>query len=125
MFNKKFTNKDEAALFWFKYGLKVIPIIPDTKQTAVKWNKWLNGLSLKKIAEYWKKHPNHEVGFIVSEDIIVFDADSPESIVALAELEARFGVKPMLVVKTAKGEHHYYRRAKGTVAKSDAHSTSE
>lgn len=125
MLDKQFTNKVEAALFWFRFGFKVIPIIPDTKSTAVKWDEWLDRLSPEKIAEYWKKHPKHEIGFIVGEDIIVFDADSPESIDALAELEARFGVKPMLVVKTAKGKHHYYRRAKGIFAKSDAHSTSE
>jgi hypothetical protein len=71
------TRYNQAALYWFKFGFNVIPILPDAKKTAVKWDPWLKELSIEKIAEYWSKHPDHEVGFIVGDDIIVFDADSP------------------------------------------------
>ena len=53
----------------------------------------------------------------------MFDADSAQSIAALEALERKFNVLPKLVVRTRKGVHHYYRRAAGTFAKSDAHST--
>lgn len=119
----RFKNFRDAALFWFKFGFNVIPIAPDSKCTALKWDPWLKNLSSKKIELHWFEHPEHQVGFILGEDIIAFDADSPESIAALAELEQKQGVVPKLVVKTKKGMHHYFRRAKGTIAKSDSHST--
>jgi len=112
-----------AAFYWYGYDLDVIPIVPGTKQTAVKWDPWLNVLDPQKINEYWTANPNYELGFIVGEDMIVFDADGPESLAALTEKESRFGITPKLVIKTNKGEHHYYRRAIGTLAKSDSHST--
>ena len=115
----------QSALDFLDFGFKVIPIIPVAKQTAVKWDAWLDGLSSAKVNTYWSAHPEHEVGFIVGDNIIVFDADSPESIVALAMLEQSFDLTPNMVVKTAKGEHHYFKRAEGTFAKSDSHSTQE
>lgn len=112
-----------AAFYWYGYDLDVIPIVPGTKQTAVKWDPWLNVLAPQNINEYWTANPNYELGFIVGEDMIVFDADGPESLASLTEMESRFGMTPKLVIKTNKGEHHYYRRATGTLAKSDSHST--
>lgn len=112
-----------AAMYWFGYDFNVIPIGPASKITAVKWDHWLDGLSPLTIKDYWTEHPDHELGFIVGDDIIVFDADGPESVAALAEIEASSGMTPKIVVKTSKGEHHYYRRAADTVAKSDSHSS--
>lgn len=114
-----------AAMYWYGYGFKVIPLIPVTKKPAVTWDKWLDSLDPENINEYWVKNPRHELAFIVGDDMIVFDADAPESVAVIAELEARFSVTPSLVVKTSKGEHHYFRRAEGTVAKSDSHSSVE
>jgi len=119
----KWISNHAAALFWFDYGLQVIPIVPGTKVTAVKWDQWLVDLCREKIKEYWEKHPNHELGFIVGDDMIVLDADSLESMEALMKIEAIYSLIPKLVIKTTKGRHHYYRRAKGTIAKSDSHST--
>lgn len=115
-----FTN---AASMWRDYGFDVIPIIPNTKFPAVKWDPWLPKLSNTTIAAHWGNHPDHEVGFIVGDNIIVFDADTPASIAALTAIELRFGIQPNLVVKTKKGEHHYFLLASGTCAKSDSHST--
>ena len=112
-----------AAIYWHTFGFSVIPIIPGTKLPAVKWDPWLATLSQETISTYWAKHPDHEVGFIVGDDVIVFDADSPESIAALAELEKTFDVSPSLTVNTSKGQHHYFRRASDTYAKSDSHNT--
>ena len=77
----------------------------------------------KALHDHWTAHPDHEVGCIVGDDIIVFDADGPESIKALVDLEQQHGLTPRLVVTTSRGEHHYFRRAEGSHAKSDAHST--
>jgi hypothetical protein len=111
-----------TAFYWYGFGLSVIPIIPGKKQPAVKWS-WVDGQSTEEINNHWTKHPDHEVGYIVGDDIIVFDADSPAAIAALAELEKMFDMTPCLTVTTKNGEHHYYKRAPGTFAKTDSHST--
>lgn len=118
-----FASYRKAAAYWFNFGFNVIPIIPGKKIPAVKWDSWLDGLSNEKIAKHWARNPGHELGFIVGDNIIVFDADSPESMAALAEIEKAFDLTPNLVVKTNKGTHHYYIRAHGAYAKSDSHST--
>ena len=63
-----------AAIYWHSFGFSVIPIIPGKKQSAVKWDAWLDGLSTEKIKTHWGKHPDHEVGVIVGDDVIVLDA---------------------------------------------------
>ncbi len=115
----------EAALTWYRFGFQVIPIGPGSKVTSVKWDPWLDGLSEEKIAKYWADHPDHEVGFIVGDDLIVFDADTPKAIKSIDLIERSHGAPPLLTVKTSRGEHHYFRRAEGTYAKSDSHSTEE
>lgn len=115
----------EEALRWYTFGFRVIPIKPNTKITAVKWDPWLEDLSPEKIRNYWAEHPNYEIGLIVSDDLIVFDADSPKAIVALGQIEEAFDLVPSLTVKTSRGAHHYFRRAIGAFAKTDAHSTAE
>lgn len=119
----KFANYRKAAAYWFNYGFNVIPIIPGKKIPAVKWGPWLDGLSNEKIAKHWARNPDHELGFVVGDNTIVFDADSPASMAAIAEIEKAFGLTPNLVVKTRKGSHHYFKMAQGTYAKPDSHST--
>ena len=99
-----------AALFWHEFGLAIIPIIPGTKKPALMWDSWLTGLSPAAILEHWSRHPEHEVGFIVGDRFIVFDADSPKAVVALIDAECRFGVIPSMIVQTTRGEHHYFRK---------------
>ena len=118
-------NFGQAALYWYNFGLSVIPLLPGKKVPAVKWDPWRTELSHHSIRAYWAAHPDHEVGFIVDDGLIVFDADTPKAVAALAQLEEAFDVRTALVVKTTKGEHHYYRRGPGTFAKSDSHSTQE
>lgn len=120
-----FASNVEGALHWHAFGFKVIPLVQHSKLPALSWDPWLNKLSSTKITQHWSNFTGHEVGFIVGDDMIVFDADSPESIAALAAIEKAHGITPNMVVKTTKGEHHYYRRAKGIFAKSDSHSTKE
>ena len=115
-----FTSNQQAAIYWFHFGFS---IIPDSKQSLIEPNSWLEDLSHEKIQSHWSENPDHDVGFVVGDDIIVFDVCSLESIKALAEIEEAFGLIPNLFVKTNKGEHHYYRRAEGTLAKSYSHTT--
>ena len=36
-----------GAMHWYGYGFNVIPIVPGTKKTVVKWNPWLNNLDCR------------------------------------------------------------------------------
>jgi hypothetical protein len=112
----------EAARGWYsKFGLQVIPMMPGKKIPAVKWDAWFEDLSPEKIDKHWKLHPDHDIGCLMGDDLIMFDADTPEAIANLVAIEESFGVKPKLLVKTARGEHHWLRRKPGTFASPDGH----
>ncbi len=113
----------QAAQDWYQSGFPVIPILPTCKVPALPWDDWLDKLSLESIAAHWKRHPDHEVGFIVGDDIVVLDADSPEATAALERIEKERGVSPRLRNGTRKGSHHFYRLAPGTFARSASFST--
>lgn len=121
--SEQFSTFGHAASRWFSFGFKCLPLLPGEKKPAVKWDPWLEGLSKEKITGHWAQHPRHEVAFIVCDDVVVFDADSQQAIKALVAIERSFGTAPNLVVKTNRGEHHYFRLAAGTYAKSDSHDT--
>lgn len=117
------TNRREWAHYWYDVGLRVIPIVPNEKRSTVKWTPWLTDLNHAKIESHWQAHPDHDVGFIVDEGLIVLDADGPESMAALTQIEMEYGMPPLLINKTRRGEHHFFRLAPGTFVKSDAHDT--
>jgi hypothetical protein len=123
--DESFTSNLQAAILWHEFGFNVIPLIPGSKIPAVTWDSWLNDLSAAKITNNWKLNPKHEVGFIVGDETMVLDADSPESTAALYSIENALGITPNLIVKTAKGEHHHFKRAAGTYAKTDSHDTAQ
>lgn len=112
------------ALDWLAFGFRIIPVVEGEKRTAVKWDTWLAGLSDAAATAHWTEHPSRDVGAILGDELIVFDADSPASRVALESIERRHGVASNMVVQTRRGVHHYFRRAPGVTARSDAHDTS-
>jgi len=116
-------NCADAPLWWYNFGLKVVPINPKTKQTAVKWQPWLDRLSPASIEAHWKKQPDHELGAIVDDTLFILDADSSTARSALHILEKEFDVEPELIVKTRKGEHHYFRKAPSAYAQMCSFST--
>jgi len=115
----------QSVLNWYEFGFRVIPICPGSKKTAVKWDDWLHALSPEKIKTHWNDHPDHELGFIVGNEFVVFDSDTPESTIALSQIEDFFDVTPNLIVQTTKGEHHFFRMATNAYAKQDSHSTAD
>ena len=119
----RFNGIADAALYWFKFGLKVIPILPHSKQAVMKWDPWLATLGIESIQNHWSQNPSHELACIVGDNLIVLDTDSPEADKALGDIEANHGCRPMFVVKTNHGYHHYFRIAPGAYAKSDSHHT--
>lgn len=123
--NRWDTAKDYKAAAMHAYGFEfdLVPMLPGTTDLAVERESWIDGLSPRKISEHWGKNPDHELGLIVGDDLIVFGADSPESITALAKIEARHELTPMLVVKTNTGEEHYFRRPAGTIVRENSQGT--
>lgn len=103
----KFRN---AAFYWFDFGFAVIPISPGTKHPAVKWDTWLANLSREGIFRHWVQHPHHEVGCIIGDSYVVFDADSALAVSVLEQMELQNNVEPLLVVQTRRGAHHYFRK---------------
>lgn len=104
------------ALQWYEFGLSVIPLSPDSKRTSVTWDTWLEGLTEELVVEFWTRYPDHMVGHILGPDLLMLDADSPQSLAVLHQIEASLDATPRLVCQTSKGEHHYFKRAPGTYA---------
>lgn len=115
--------KPEDTLEWYKFGFNIVPINPEKKSTARKWQPWLDALNKKSITTHWQKHPDHELGAIVDDRLFILDADSEQAKNALYSIEKALDVTPNLIVKTSKGEHHYFRRAAGTYAHMASYST--
>lgn len=109
-----------VALDWFEFGFAVVPIRPREKQTATSWD-FAENLTQERIRKHWNQNPHHEIGFIVGEDMIVLDADTPEAVKTLNIIEESHGIKSSMIVKTTRGEHHYFRRAPNTYAKTTGH----
>ncbi|MEQ8262578.1 PriCT-2 domain-containing protein [Pseudohaliea sp.] len=113
-------NSLTAALAAFDAGFAPIPVRPGTKKTAVRWDPWLRDLSKASIERHYGMHPDHDLGIIAGERVLVLDADTPEGVQALKELEAFLELRPMVITKTKRGEHHYFGLRDGVFARSDA-----
>lgn len=113
------------ALYWFRFGFKVVPIRPHTKKPAVKFEGWLDSLNEAKIIRYWLINPTYELACVLDKDTLVLDADTAESAKIIQNIEERFGITPLLRVATAKGCHHYFSVPPNVYVKSDSHSTTE
>ena len=109
-----------AAHYWYDFGLNVIPIIPGGKRPSVPWN-FVDDLTHEKIDASWMA--DQEVGFIVDHTLIILDVDSPESLAALLNIEKQFNIKPNCIIKTTKGEHHYFKRNANSYAKQQGYNS--
>jgi hypothetical protein len=118
--NQDIPDFGEAAVELYDAGFIPMPIIPGTKKPAVPFERWKKNLSRRNIRRYSKKYPDHELAVLLGPNTLVADADTPEGLIALYMLEKSLDLIPNLVVETARGEHHYFKLAPGTFAKSDA-----
>lgn len=110
-------NIKEAAHHWFDFGLHVAPMSKKDKHTRLKWPKWLVDLNANGHEAIDRSFTADDcLCAIVDDRVFVLDADTPESKSALHIIEQSFDIAPNLIVKTNKGEHHYFRRAPLTYA---------
>ncbi|MEX0827342.1 MAG: bifunctional DNA primase/polymerase, partial [Haliea sp.] len=107
----------DAALEAFERGFQVMPIYPKTKMPTRKWDPWRSDLTEEKIRDYWQRNPDHELGFIVSDGILVLDADTEIAVAAMYEILSAFDITPNLVVQTSRGQHIYLMTEPGTYVK--------
>ncbi len=114
-------QKARMAVSWFEAGHHVIPIIKGTKVPAVKRDPFLEGQSKETIVQHWDRYPDNDLAIILSEDIIILDADSEKSLQALDSIEFAHGITSNLIVTTKRGEHRYYRLKPGVYAPSSTH----
>ena len=113
-----------AAHWWFAWGLNVAPVSQTTKYTRLRWAEWLPTLANGgHDAINNTLRPDDWLCAILDDSVLVLDADTPESETALHEIEAAHDITPNLVVRTKKGVHHYFRRAKGTYAMTQGYSS--
>lgn len=120
-----FESNLEGALWWMKFGYRVIPLVPGQKRPATSYYPWLDDLSVEVVHRHWAQNPAHEVGAVLDATQLVLDADTAEANDALSDIERQFGVVPLLIMKTRRGYHHHYRLSEGTFAKADSHHTVE
>tara|TARA_R110001632_G_scaffold105926_1_gene215532 strand:+ start:6955 stop:9219 length:2265 start_codon:yes stop_codon:yes gene_type:complete len=111
------TRTDEI-FDWAVFGFDVIPVNRVDKATSTKWTPWLekllatldDGDKLYDLIKQTWKTDTLDVGHIVNNTLFVLDADTQESLAALEAIEAAHSVEPKLIIQTAKGEHHYFKR---------------
>ena len=112
-----------AALQWFALGYLVTPVKGGTKAQRVTRDEWLAKLSMQSIEQHWDKYPEDDIGLYCSNGLVALDSDSPESLEPMMALEVKYGVKPLITVKTNKGTHHYFKLADGVNLKQASNST--
>lgn len=101
-------SKLEHALDAAARGFAVFP--QQGKRPAIR--RWPDNASSKPsvITRWWTRWPEHDIGIALPPDIYVLDADTPAAMDALYAMEADGTLPPAtLTVRTAKGEHRYFR----------------
>jgi putative DNA primase/helicase len=116
-------SKLEAAQMWFELGYLPMPILAGQKMTPLAHQPWLDALSTKTINDRWTANPSDDIALQCGNGLVVLDADSPESLAAMNDLEKKHGISPALVVNTKKGVHHYFRQTPELRVKVAGHST--
>ncbi len=96
-------TKLDHALDACSRGFRVFPA--DGKRPRIR--DWPNNASAKaSVAErHWTRWPDADIAIALDPDIYVFDADSPEALQVLADLD----LPRTLTVRTARGQHRYFR----------------
>lgn len=99
--------KEHPLLYWHKQGLSVVPLLPNTKISAIQWKPFQHQRPRdEEIAEWVDRWPYANVGIITGyiNRLLVVDIDGIPGIIS-----AR-GIKDVLkgwAVKTPRGNHYY------------------
>jgi Primase C terminal 2 (PriCT-2)/Bifunctional DNA primase/polymerase, N-terminal len=116
-------TRRKAALSWLRHGYLPMPVVEGTKATRVPHLQWLKNLSEQSADCHWGTFSNDDIALHCSKGLVVLDADSEESLLAIQTLEAKHNIFSNMTVKTAKGVHHYYRQNPGLRIQQKGYST--
>jgi hypothetical protein len=114
-------TKAEAALWWQRFGLDPIPVKDGMASTALV--RWLLERKRSRVHDWWLEKPDDNVGALLDDHVLVLIADTPEALNALRIIECALDKEPNQIHTTPAGEHHFFRRAAGTRAVMDTHSS--
>jgi len=92
-------------------GISVFPIIPMTKNPAVKWSVYRTRLPKKKELEEWSSE-NNNIGVVcgsISGNLVVIDFDNPEFFKVFFPKIANGEMKTWVVETPRPGVHVYFR----------------
>lgn len=114
-----------TALKWYADGYLPCPIVKGQKHPSKGIKEWLGSLTEQQIEQHWEDHPSDDIALYCSNGLVVLDADSPESVAAIAILEAKHKLYSNLKVQTKKGVHYYYRQDASLKIVQAGHSTDQ
>ena len=113
--------KKQWALYYASLGWRVFPIRNGTKDNyhVASWKIEASN-DAQIVGSWWDKWPDANIGFVVPDDMVIIDADSPEHAEDgngpdgrqnLKEWQLQNGNFPLTkcAISTTKGYHYYYR----------------
>lgn len=118
------TNTLQGAQWWMNFGLFPIPLYKGTKTPVIKYVGKDRPTDFSQVAYHWQ-NGDYDIAVLLNQDVLVLDADSPESYQAIQELEREFNLHSNIVVKTKKGWHFYYQLPSGLTVKTKTYCSKE
>jgi len=97
----------EYALEYIDRGWSVIPIRPDSKRPAIKWQEYQDRIPTEEeVTEWWSRWPNHWLAIVTGalSGVVVVDCDNPEALHAAFDA----GMRSPSRVSTKRGTHLYF-----------------
>lgn len=79
--SKTTQNFTKAALALHEIGWTPYPLLPDSGEISVDVKRWTQGLSPRRIRDYWRMHPNHGLGVSIDHRVFECDKESYEDAV--------------------------------------------
>jgi putative DNA primase/helicase len=110
---------------WLANGYLPLPILGGQKIPRSKHETWFRSLSAAQVDLHWKSCPADDVALHCSNGLVVLDADSKESEIAIQNLEQKHALYSNLKVRTKKGIHYYYKNPGHLQITQAGHSTEE
>jgi len=101
------TRMLNAALEYWDRGWTVIPVIPESKRPAIKWQELQdNPPTYEMVEAWWTRWPHADIAVVTGTKtgLVIVDCDNPEALKAAEDA----GMRSPIRVKTKRGDHLYF-----------------